>query len=238
MDQIHAPYFGHLPRWSTTRRAWRFFSQEVADSLRGWDPLDTIRDTLPPAIQSWAPLCRDQYIEAHTLMSGYLLCSQGDRVAMANSVEGRFPFLDHRVIEFANRLPIRCKVMGLKEKYLLKRAMGDLLPPGVYQRTKQPYRAPDSQSFFHQGEPAGYVADLLSPDRLRARGYFDADATAKLFDKCRRGHAIGFADNMAFVGILSTMLLDDMFLRSQVTTGPFSESAEWPSEGATHSRIA
>ena len=51
------------------------------------------------------PLGRDQYVEAHTLMSGYLLSSQGDRMAMANSIEGRFPFLDHRVIEFANRLP-------------------------------------------------------------------------------------------------------------------------------------
>jgi asparagine synthase (glutamine-hydrolysing) len=213
MDRLEAPYFGHLPRWLTTRRAWRFFSADMAAFLQGWDPLETLESALPPDICSWAPLCRDQYIEAHTLMSGYLLCSQGDRVAMANSVEGRFPYLDHRVIEFANRLPVRYKVMGLREKFLLKKAMQDLLPPAVSARPKQPYRAPDSMSFFHDGKPAEYVAELLSPARLASAGYFDPTATGKLFEKCRRGDAVGFADNMAFVGILSTMLLDEQFIR-------------------------
>ena len=71
---------------------------------------------------------------------------------MANSVEGRFPFLDYRVLELASRLPISCKMLGLKEKHLLKRAFADLLPRSITRRTKQPYRAPDSQSFFHERE--------------------------------------------------------------------------------------
>ena len=82
----------------------------------------------------WSPMARDQYVEAHTLMPGYLLSSQGDRMAMAHSVEGRFPFLDHRVIEFANRLPPRYKLMGLTEKYLLKRAHARHLPPATVAR--------------------------------------------------------------------------------------------------------
>ena len=213
LDTPSVPYFGHLPRWSTTRRAWRFFSHDLADSLRGWEPYEAIERVLPQRLASWPPLCRDQYIEAHTLMSGYLLSSQGDRVAMANSIEGRFPYLDHRVIEFANALPPRYKVMGLQEKYLLQRATRHLLPPAVAQRPKQPYRAPDSQSFFCDGVPAGYVAELFSADRLKASGLFDPDATTKLFDKCRRGQAIGFSDNMAFVGILSALLLQEMFFR-------------------------
>lgn len=225
LEEPSVPYFGHLPRWSTTRRAWRFFSQDLADSLRGWDPYDAVRATLPLALPGWAPLCRDQYIEAHTLMSGYLLCSQGDRVAMANSVEGRFPYLDHRVIEFANTLPARYKVMGLQEKYLLRRAMAHLLPPAVAQRTKQPYRAPDSQSFFRDGKPAEYVAELFRPDRLKVGGLFDPEATAKLFEKCRRGQAIGFSDNMAFIGILSALLLEEMFFRPG-TFGNAFEGAE------------
>jgi len=214
MDKLTAPYFGHLPRWLTTQRLWRFFSEETTAALTGWNPYDALEKTLPAAIGTWSPMCRDQYIEAHTLMSGYLLCSQGDRVAMANSIEGRFPFLDHRVIEFANQLPVRYKLMGLQEKFLLKRALGHLLPAAVSSRPKQPYRAPDSRSFFSAGKPADYVADLFSPPRLRAAGYFNPDATGKLFEKCRRGDAIGFADNMAFVGILSTMLVDELFIRS------------------------
>jgi asparagine synthase (glutamine-hydrolysing) len=226
IDDTKIPYFGHLPRWLTTQRVWRFFSAESTEALRGWDPIEELRARLPPEIAEWAPLCRDQYIEAHTLLSGYLLCSQGDRMAMANSVEGRFPYLDHRVIEFANRLPVRYKVMGLQEKYILKRAFGHLLPSSVSARPKQPYRAPDSASFFCDGEPADYVAELFSPSCLKAAGYFDPASTGKLFEKCRRGGAIGFADNMAFVGILSTMLLDELFIRRQPEIGARAASCD------------
>jgi asparagine synthase (glutamine-hydrolysing) len=218
LERPESPYFGHVPRWLTTHRTWRFFSEDTTAALAAWDPYEALEKTLPADIRAWAPLCRDQYIEAHTLMSGYLLCSQGDRMAMANSVEGRFPFLDHRVIEFANRLPVRYKLMGLQEKFLLKRTFGPLLPAAVSSRPKQPYRAPDSQSFFFKGGPADYVADLFSSRRLQSAGYFNPEPTAKLFEKCRRGDAIGFADNMAFVGILSTMLLDDMFIRRPLTS--------------------
>jgi asparagine synthase (glutamine-hydrolysing) len=55
----------------------------------------------------------------------------------------------------------------------------------------------------------------MSDSRLRHAGYFDAAMVGRLFDKCRRGTAIGFADNQAFVGILSTMLLDHHFMRQQ-----------------------
>jgi len=206
-------FFAHIPRWTTTRRIAQFFSPEVQRATAALDPYAAILRTLPPDIERWVPLGRDQYVEAHTLMSGYLLCSQGDRVAMANSVEGRFPFLDHRLIEFANRLPPRYKLMGLTEKYLLKKAVTGLLPESVRTRTKQPYRAPDSQSFFRDGVAADYVGELLGERRLREAGYFDPRAVAKLVEKCRAGRAIGFADNMAFVGILSTMLVDEQFIR-------------------------
>ncbi len=213
MEHVQRPYFAHIPRWTTTRRISQFFSTELKHALNDWDPYRSIEQWLPPGIGDWIPLGRDQYVEAHTLMSGYLLCSQGDRVAMANSVEGRFPFLDHRIIEFANRLPARYKMRGLTEKYILKKAMQGLLPESIRCRTKQPYRAPDSQSFFHNGKPFEYVAALLEPSRIRQAGYFDPVAVAKLLEKCRAGRAIGFADNMAFVGILSAMLVDEMFVR-------------------------
>jgi asparagine synthase (glutamine-hydrolysing) len=213
-EHIDKPYYGHIPRWMTTGRMAQFFSPEMRESVGGWNAHAAIEATLPDAIDKWSALARDQYVEAHTLMSGYLLNSQGDRMAMANSIEGRFPFLDHRVIEFANRLPARYKLMGLTEKYLLKRSMKGLLPDLIRTRSKQPYRSPDSQSFFAGGKPAGYVAELLSPSRLKQAGYFDTDAVAKLLEKCRSGRAIGFGDNMAFVGILSTMCVDEMFIRN------------------------
>jgi len=135
----------------------------------------------------------------------------GDRVAVGGSIEGRYPFLDHRVIELDSRLPPERKIQGLTEKYLLRRALADLLPPEIVKRTKQPYRAPDSVSFFVDGRPLDYVAELLSEPRLRKAGYFEPAAVGRLLEKCRSGKAVGFADNQAFVGILSTMLLDEHF---------------------------
>ena len=212
MEHRDQPFFAHIPRWTTTHRIAQFFSAELQEKIANVDPYAAISATLPKQINTWPPMGRDQYVEAHTLMSGYLLCSQGDRVAMANSIEGRFPFLDHRVIEFANRLPPQLKMRGLTEKYLLKKSMQGLLPESVRTRTKQPYRAPDSASFFESGKPVDYVADLFSTSKISNAGYFDATATNKLFEKCRAGRAIGFADNMAFVAILSTMLLHEQFI--------------------------
>ena len=212
MEHVAEPYFAHMPRWTTTRRIWQFFSPDVRRLYGAWDPYRAYRNWLPCDTRRWSPLARDQYAEAHTLLSGYLLSSQGDRMAMANSVEGRFPYLDHRVIEFANRLPPRYKLRALTEKYVLKQAVKGLLPESIRRRVKQPYRAPDSQSFFRGGRPLEEVAELLSPQRLRDAGYFEPQSVAKLLAKCRDRRAAGFGDNMAFVGILSTMLVDELFI--------------------------
>jgi asparagine synthase (glutamine-hydrolysing) len=208
MEHLQRPIFAHVPRWTTSQRALGLLSPAWRAEIGGFNPLDAFEATLPANIRDWSPLAQDQYVEAKSLLAGYLLSSQGDRVAMANSIEGRVPYLDHRVIEFANRLPPSFKIRGMTEKYLLRRALADLLPDDIVNRTKQPYRAPDSSSFFFDGEPLDYVADLMSETSLRAAGYFDAAAVGRLFDKCRAGRATGFADNQAFVGALSTMLLD------------------------------
>jgi len=207
MEHLQRPIFAHVPRWTTSQRALGLLTPEVRASIGGFDPLAAFEATLPANIGAWSPLAQDQYVEAKSLLAGYLLSSQGDRVAMANSIEGRFPYLDHRVIEFANRLPPSFKIRGMTEKYLLRRALADLLPTDIVQRTKQPYRAPDSASFFFDGQPLDYVADLLSESSLRDAGWFDPLAVGRLFEKCRAGRAGGFADNQAFVGVLSTMLL-------------------------------
>jgi len=221
LGYIGTPLFAHIPRWKTTRRISQFFSPEMRDATAAWDPLAAIAATLPTGMDRWPPLARDQYVEAHTLLSGYLLNSQGDRMGMANSIEGRFPFLDHRVIEFANRLPPRLKLRGLTEKFLLKESMRGLLPESVRTRHKQPYRAPDSASFFGAGGAAlDYVEDLTSEQRIASAGYFDPGAVRKLMAKGRAGRIIGFGDNMAFVGILSTMLLDDLFIRRRDAAPP------------------
>lgn len=214
----HRATFAHVPRWQTTQRIWRFLHPDVRAALHEFDAHAAIERQLPADIGKWSGLARDQYVEAHTLLSGYLLSSQGDRMAMAHSVEGRFPYLDHRVIEFAAQLPPYLKIRGLTEKYLLKKAVANLLPASISVRTKQPYRAPDAQSFFDGDKPVEYVAELFSQQRLRESGIFDPEPVRLLYEKCQRGQALGFADNMAFVGVLSTLLVDDLFIRRTVHT--------------------
>ena len=148
-----------------------------------------------------------------TFLSQYLLSSQGDRMAMAHSVEGRFPFLDHRVVEFCNDLPPELKLRGLTEKWLLKQLGRKLVPTEIWQRPKQPYRAPIHSSFFHEGAPE-YVADLLSERALRESGLFDPAAVGRLADKARRGPRLSEMDGMAVVGILSAQIVYYRFVKA------------------------
>ena len=130
------------------------------------DPLAELRDRLPAAFPAWSPLHRAAYLEMTTLLSPYLLSSQGDRVSLAHAVEGRHPFLDHRLFELAARLPERSKLRGLREKDILRRWSRGVIPDVVTTRGKQPYRAPDVPSFLGAQSP-DYVRDLLSPRSCR-----------------------------------------------------------------------
>lgn len=209
-----SPWFAHTPRSVTTRRILPFFREDWRGRMQAFDPQTALAAQLPPDFARWPPLQRDQYVEAQTLMSGYLLSSQGDRMAMAASIEARYPFLDHRVLEFSCRIPARLKLCGLREKVLLKRAFASQLPESIGARTKQPYRAPDSASFFADGRLRDETAELLDRRSLDDAGLFDPVSVNKLVEKCRAGRAIGFGDNMAFVGIVSTMLLHRQFVQA------------------------
>jgi asparagine synthase (glutamine-hydrolysing) len=215
-SDVSAVDFAHQARMNTSRRALQFLNPEVLSRASAWQATAALQAATPLGFERWPALMRDQYIEANTLMSGYLLSSQGDRMAMAASIEARFPFLDHRVIEFANRLPPACKLRGLREKRILKMAFAADLPASITQRHKQPYRAPDASSFFAADKTLPWVAELLSSSSVRSAGLFDPQAVGKLVEKCRSGRATGFGDNMAFVGVLSTMLLHQQFVAPRV----------------------
>jgi len=212
LDNVDVPYFAHIPRWTTTARCKEFFSDNLRCQLND-DALEVMQKSYPEMLSHCKPFERWQYIESKSLMSGYLLSSQGDRMLMSHSVEGRFPFLDHRVIEFANRLHPKYKMKVLNEKYLLKKAMKQYLPPSIIKRYKQPYRAPDIPSFFTKGN-SSYVDELLSPDRIKAYGYFDSKRVELLLKKIKQGRAISYKDNMTFVALLSTQAWHDLFIDS------------------------
>lgn len=210
---LRDPLFSHLPRWALTARIKAFFSEDVRSAIGSYSVLEEIRDSLPTGFATWDHFGQAQYLETLYLFPGYILSSQGDRVGMAHSVEGRFPFLDHRVVELAIRIPPTLKMRVLNEKYILKRAARNCIPAGVRTRKKQPYRAPDIESFFASGKPReGYVQEVLEPERLRRNGMFNSNAVGKLCEKITSGAAMGVKDNMALTAILSTQLWIEEFI--------------------------
>jgi asparagine synthase (glutamine-hydrolysing) len=215
------PLFSHLPRLRNTAGVKQFYSDETRRRLAGHDAFDALRAALPERFSRWHPLNQAQYLESAFLLPGYILASQGDRVAMAHGVEGRFPFLDHRVVELGARIAPNLKLKVLREKHVLREAIADKLPPAIGTRVKQPYRAPDAASFVGPHAP-DYVADMLGP-QVAARGVFDPLAVGRLAAKCARGGALGFRDNAALVGVLSTQLWLNEFTAPKARTGPIEE---------------
>lgn len=214
-EDVKNPFFSHVPRWELTRRSEVFFVASIREELQRRTSYSDLQLLLPDGFSEWGTFSRAQYLESAFLLPAYLLSSQGDRVAMAHSVEGRYPFLDYRIVQFAAGLPPQLKMKVLNEKYLLKKVFGDLIPDSVKNRPKQPYRAPDAVSFFDSSSGKArhpYVEELLSSDCIRACGIFDPSAVQKLVAKAKAGRATSFLDNAALVGILSTQLLIDQFI--------------------------
>jgi asparagine synthase (glutamine-hydrolysing) len=236
LQQVGDYHFSHIPRINTTSKIKDFFSDAVKGALDGYDSLKSYAGDLPEGFAGKHPLSKAQYLEIKSLLAGYLLSSQGDRMMAGNSVEGRFPFLDHRVVEFAATIPPGYKLFGLNEKYVLKKAMAKHLPENIVTRVKQPYMAPDSNSFMQDNAP-DYVDEMLSPDHLSASGVFSPKAVGRLVKKCKRmaGEHLSFKDNMSFVGILSTQLLLDQFVEhfAMPEEAPRERFSVWHEVGQT-----
>jgi len=209
------PGFGHEPRWTSTAALMRVFSDDLRSRLPERNARERFVGTLPAGFPGWDPLAQDQFIEIKTLLNGYLLSSQGDRMLMAHSVEGRFPFLDSRVAALARSLPPSYLLRVLSEKHVLKRIARDLLPPGIVARPKQPYRAPDALALT-TAEAREWIDEVANPSAVIEAGCFDPPSVQRLMTKCfeRTGQGqFSNADNMTLTGVLSTQLLHHQFVK-------------------------
>jgi asparagine synthase (glutamine-hydrolysing) len=214
LDEPDQPAFSHLLRWSSSRRIWRFFSPRFDECVRTHDPVQTLLQTVPADFARWRSLARAQYLEMNTLLSGYLLSAQGDRMLMGNSVEGRFPFLDHRLVELAARLPDAVKLHVLDGKHVCKQIATPLVPRAVLERSKYPYRAPIAETLVGAAAPE-WTREALSPDAINAVGVFDGRKAKSLCEKLARpGSTPSESDNMALMAIASVQLLDRQLVRA------------------------
>jgi len=222
LEDTANPLYSHLLRWNNSNHIKKHFSDHTRESVNGYDPLSDLAARLPESFMEWSPLARAQWLETTVFMSGYLLSSQGDRMAMANSVEGRYPFLDYRVIEYCSSLPDRLKLNGLNEKYLLKKLMTGRIPESIVKRPKQPYRAPISSVFIGRERP-DYVDEMLSEKMTRLAGIFSYESVAALLAKVEKTGTASEMDNMVLAAVISTHLVHRQFIEnnsSEFRNGP------------------
>jgi asparagine synthase (glutamine-hydrolysing) len=217
------PFYAHRIRWRNTAWAQRLLSLDLRAAGRsagpdgdpdGDDDGDAALAARRPAgWEGWPPLARAQWSEIATFMTPYLLSCQGDRVAMAHGVEVRYPFLDPEVVGWAFGLPTRLKMPGLRDKVALRRLASRTLPPEIWRRPKQPYRAPMTTPLFGPDAP-DQVRDLLSPAAVEQFGLLDPAPTAKLLARAlaRGGRMGGEREEMALVGALTLQILGQHYL--------------------------
>lgn len=204
----------HRPRWNTTSSIIKMFNKELLPEMDKFNPADSLLSKLPAEHNGWTSLSRAQWLEYKSLLSGYILSAQGDRMLMGNSVEGRFPFLDCNLVDFANNLPSDHKLFNLDEKYILKKAFKDILPDSIVNRSKQPYRAPDAASFFYS-DGLDWVNETLDVNLIKESGIFNPVIVDRLYKKCKKfqGLKMSNTDNMRIVSVLSTMLVYKHFIK-------------------------
>ena len=211
LTETSSPAYSHLLRWNNTSRIKNLFSTDFKNQISDYKPVEELTEKIKLKLNGIDLLSRAQYLESTIFMSGYLLSSQGERMAMANSVEGRFPFLDHRVIELCMKLRPEYKLKGLNEKYILKKMMKNKVPKEILNRSKQPYRAPISTSFLSENT-SSYVNEYLTIKNIDSIGIFDSSKVNQLITRMKTNKNVTEMDNMSLTAILSTQILNSLFI--------------------------
>jgi asparagine synthase (glutamine-hydrolysing) len=199
------PFYSHRPRWENAAWGLRFLAPDVRAAASPERLIESAAAGLPDGWDSSSVLSRAQTIEAKLFMSSYLLASQGDRALMANSVEGRFPFLDPAVTSFGMRLPDRLKLLALREKRVLRKVASKSLPEEVWRRRKWPYRAPIAGALLGPSAP-DYVREVLSPSAIASCTLLDAKSATAMAARGLRSDQLSEREEMSVLGIITTQL--------------------------------
>jgi asparagine synthase (glutamine-hydrolysing) len=213
MQQTASPLYSHQTRIANSSAMHALLSPQLKQELTDRPATQTLIDSLPENFARRSLLEKCQYLEMRTLLQGYLLSSQGDRMLSAHGVEGRFPYLDHHVIEFLAGVPENFRLRGLQDKAILRETFKADLPPSIFNRPKFAFRAPELAAFVNDEE--GFVDYHLRESNLADAGVFDPAAVRAFRYRLQRtpGERFSTRDNLAFVQILSTQVVHDHFVR-------------------------
>jgi asparagine synthase (glutamine-hydrolysing) len=201
----------HCSRWGQFNFFQRFFSDDLKLSVQELaypNYARSLRLENVQELESWTDLQKSQYLEIETFLSSYLLSSQGDRIAMANSVEVRYPFLDDALIDYTLSIKDNYKIKALNEKYLLKKIAERYLPAELLNRKKFPYRSPlDVREIMSDS----YMRYILSKESLQKAGLFNADKITGFFDSVLTRDVLTERETMLLMGVMTTQIFCDIF---------------------------
>ncbi len=160
-----------------------FFTADYAAHVNGYSGVIAALDRMPLAqrVAGRDPLNQALYIHSKTALPNFILVYLGDRMEMAHSIEGRVPFLDHRVAEVCARVPVDMKVQGIREKHVLREAARDVLIPEVYDRQKHPFTTPPTRAAH---DPMlTFYRDTFASRAAREQPMYDMDKVNAAVDR-------------------------------------------------------
>ncbi len=174
------PEYMHT-RWMTflqTPEKRQLYSGELLEAFQRGNSYKYIEHYFErAALNGVTPLAQQEYVDIKTYLTDGIMVKV-DRMSMAPSLETRAPFLDHKVMEFAATIPTELKLKGMTTKYVLKKAVADLLPEKILTRGKEGFSIPIKNWLMNELRPL--LLDTLSPERLKRRGYFQPDYVQRL----------------------------------------------------------
>jgi asparagine synthase (glutamine-hydrolysing) len=178
---------GWVPSWvqafsTLGQRTTELFGPEMAESVAGMDPYEVALSRLPidERLADRDALNQALYLWSRIHLPNFILTFLSDRMEMAHSIEGRVPFLDHEVAEYAAGIPIHMKIKGMREKHVLREATRDVLIEPVYDREKHPFTTPPPKL----GEDDAMLelfGDVFGSSLLDDQPIFDPAAVRSLF---------------------------------------------------------
>jgi len=157
------------------------------------------------------PVNQALYLWAKTFLPNYILCMLGDRMEMAHSIEGRVPFLDHRVVETVCSLPVSQKIHGMTEKFVLREATRDVITDTIYRRQKHPFLSPPA-TLNRNGKLSTLVEDTLRGSTLASIPFFDQKKVIGLLDSVdKMDEGARVANDQVLMLLLSACVLQEGF---------------------------
>lgn len=155
------------------------------------------------------PVHQRSYLDFKLRLADHLISDHGDRMTLANSVEGRYPFLDIDLVEFSTRIPPDLKLHNYIEKYILKRVATELVPREIVEREKFGFHAPGSSYLLQQS--IEWINDMISHERIKRQGYFNPDVIDRLrAEYTQSGFKLNlpFEDDLLIVVLTFSIFLD------------------------------